>query len=130
MIKQSDIEKLIRFSKGLSDADETQYIHSLFAEKENSNELKYYLMDEWKKHFGNNEDQHDDVSYLLDRIHHKIHYIDNRRKEPIRRKVYRWYSAAAAILLVPLLIAGAIWFTSSPAPETVVVAEKPVTSTI
>src|SRR5690554_1815442 len=130
MIRQSDIEKLIRYSKGLSDKDETQYIHSLFAEKENSNELKYYLKDEWKKHLENNEDKYGDVSYLLDRIHHKIHFTENRNKETITRKIYRWYSVAAAILLVPILITGGIWVSSRSVQETVVIAENPVTSTI
>jgi len=49
MIQQNDIEKLVRFSKGLSDAEETRYIYSLFAEKEDSDELKYYIKDEWDK---------------------------------------------------------------------------------
>lgn len=130
MIQQNDIEKLVRFSKGLSDAKETRYVCSLFAEKEDSDELKYYLKDEWKKYFENNESENYNLSYLLDRIHHRMHFIENRKKQTLTRKIYRWYSVAAAILLVPLLIGGVLWFTANPVQETVVVAEKPVTSTI
>jgi transmembrane sensor len=130
MIQQSDIEKLVRFSKGLSDAEEARYVCSLFADKEDSDELKYYLKDEWKKYFENNESENYNLSYLLDRIHHKMHFIETRKKQTITRKIYRWYSVAAAILLIPLLIAGGLWFTANPAQETVVVAENPVISTI
>ena len=41
MIQQTDIEKLVRFSNGLSDAEEIRYIYSLFTEKEDSDELMY-----------------------------------------------------------------------------------------
>lgn len=130
MIQQSDIEKLVRFSKGLSDAEETRYVYSLFAEKEDSDELKYYLKDEWKKYLENNEGVNYNLSHLLDSIHHRIHVIENRKKQSITRKIYRWYSVAAAVLLIPLLIAGGIWFTKEPAVETVYVTENPITSTI
>lgn len=130
MIQQNDIEKLVRFSIGLSDAEEARYIHSLFAEKEDSDELKYYIKDEWNKYLENNEGKNYNLSYLLDRIHHRMHFIENRKKQTITRKIYRWYSVAAAILLVPLLIAGGIWFTKKPAVEKVYLVENPITSAI
>jgi ferric-dicitrate binding protein FerR (iron transport regulator) len=130
MIQQNDIEKLERFSKGLSNAEENRYVYSLFAEKEDSDELKYYIKDEWKKYLENNEDENINLSSLLDRIHHRIHVIENRKKQTLTRKIYRWYSVAAAVLLIPLLIAGGIWFIKEPAVETVYVAENPISSTI
>lgn len=130
MIQQSDIEKLVRFSKGMSDAEETRYVYSLFAEKEDSDELKYYLKDEWKKFLETNEGLDYNLSHLLDSIHHRIHVIENRKKQSITRKIYRWYSVAAAVLMIPLLIAGGIWFTKEPAVETVYVTENPINSTI
>jgi ferric-dicitrate binding protein FerR (iron transport regulator) len=130
MIQQNDIEKIVRFSKGLSNEEESRYVCSLFAEKEDSNELKYYIKDEWKKYLENNEDENHNLSYLLDRIHHRMHFIENQEKQSITQKIYRWYSVAAAILLVPLLIAGVLWFTAKPAVEKIYVVEKPITSTI
>lgn len=130
MIQQSDIEKLVRFSKGMSDKEETRYVYTLFAEKEESDELKYYLKDEWQKYLENNEGVNYNLSNLLDRIHHRIHVIENREKQSVTRKIYRWYSVAAAVLLIPLLIAGGIWFSKKPAVETIYVAENPISSTI
>jgi len=130
MIQQSDIEKLVRFSKGQSDAEEIRYVYSLFAEKEDNDELKYYLKSEWKKYLENNEGVDYNLSNLLDSIHHRIHVVENRKKQTITRKIFRWYSAAAAILLIPLLIAGGIWFAKKPTVETLYVTENPITSTI
>ncbi|MDD2380434.1 MAG: FecR domain-containing protein [Mariniphaga sp.] len=130
MIQPSDIEKLTRFRKGLSGEEEIRSIYSLFAEKEDSNELKYYLLNEWETFLKNNEGEHVDFSYLLDRIHHRIHLIETRKNQTLTRKIYRWYSLAAAILLVPLLIAGGLWFTSNSSLETVVETEKPVAAII
>ena len=130
MIDPSDIEKMIRFSKGLSDAEETKYIHSLFAEKEDSDAFKYYLKDEWNKYLENHVTEKYDLAYLLDRIHHKIHYRELRKRHQITRKIYRWYSVAAAILFIPLLITGAIWLTAKPEQQTVVATDQPVVSTI
>lgn len=130
MIQQSDIEKLVRFSKGQSDAEEIRYVCSLFAEKEDSDELKYYLKDEWKKYLDNHEGLNYNLSSLLDHIHHRIYVIENPKRQSVTRKIYRWYSVAAAVLLVPLLIAGGIWFTKEPRVETVYVTENPISSTI
>ena len=130
MIVQSDIEKLIRYYNGQTNAEETRYIHSLFAEKEDNSELKHYIMDEWNRYLATNEGGDYQLSSLLDRIHHKIHTIENRKKPTVVRRIYRWYSVAAAILLVPLLIAGGIWLTRETPQQPIVTAEKPVTSTI
>jgi len=130
MIQQDDIEKLVRFSKGLSDAEETRYVYSFFAENEDSDDFKSYIKDEWMKYLENNEDENHDLSYLLDRIHHSIHLSENRKRQTLTRKIYRWYSMTAAILLVPILIAVTIWFIKKDAAEQVVVTEQTVTSTI
>lgn len=127
---QSDIEKLTRYRKGLSDEAETRYIHSLFVEKEDSDKLKYHLLDEWNEYLENNESENYHLSYLLDRIHHKIHFFETRKKQTITRRIYRWYSVAAAVLLVPLLIAGGIWITGRKVLDPVSVVENAVTSTI
>lgn len=130
MIQPSDIEKLIRFSKGLSDPEETRHVHSLFAEKEESDEFKYYLKDEWNKYLKNNEDENFNISYLLDRIHHRLNFIENQKKQSITRKIVHWYSVAAAVLMVPLLIAGGLWVSQKPVNEKEYLVENPITSTI
>ncbi len=128
MINQSDIEKLERFSKGLSDAEEEKYIYALFSEHEGSRKFKQLIRNEFNEHLKNNPDQDYNLSYLLDRIHHIIHKNESRKKNTVIQQIYRWYSVAAAVLLIPLLIAGGIWFTGQ--YQNGQVAEAPVSSTI
>lgn len=129
MIRETDIKKLERFSKGLSDSEEQQYVYSLFSENEDNPEFKHYILKELRDYVNGNPDEKHELSYLLNRIHHIIHNKENRKRNTVVRKISRWYSAAAAILLIPLLIAGGIWLTKTRDAETVV-AESQVTSTI
>ena len=129
MIHQTDIEKLERFSRGLSDAEEEKYIYSLFSEKEGNEEFKEYILKKFNVYFENNTKESYNLSYLLDRIHHTINNNENSKKQTALKRIYKWYSVAAAVLLLPLLIAGGIWFTS-PGRSNKVIAEAPVTSTL
>lgn len=130
MIQPSDLEKLKRFNEGLSGAEETRYIYSLFSGKEDSSQLRNYLMKEWNSYLKSNEIEEFNLDYLLDRIHREIHLIEFKKEQTLTRKIYRWYSVAAAVLLIPLLIAGGLLFFGKYEQEKVFVAEKPVSTTI
>jgi transmembrane sensor len=129
MISKIDMEKLERFSKGLSDAEEEKYIHSLFSENEGNMEFKQHILKEFNEYVKNNPEEDHNLSYLLDRIHHTIHKNESRKKPTVVRRIYNWYSVAAAVLLIPMLIAGGIWVVTQNQEETVI-AEAPVTSTL
>ncbi len=129
MIHQTDIEKLERFSKGLSDAKEEKYIYSLFSENEGNDEFKEYISKEFNAYLENNQEENHNLSYLLDRIHHTIHTNESKKKQTVIRQIYKWYSVAAAVLLLPLIIAGGIWFAQQNQQNNIV-AEAPVTSTL
>lgn len=129
MINKSDIEKLHRFSKGLSNAREEEYINSLFAENENNKQFKKHLQEQFNAYLKTHHEEEHNLSYLLDRIHHIIHKQELQKKDTVVKRIYKWYSVAAAVLLIPLLIAGAIWMNHQNQEE-LVIAESPVTSTI
>ncbi|NOR74989.1 MAG: DUF4974 domain-containing protein [Draconibacterium sp.] len=129
MINKTDIEKLQRFSNGLSDAKEEKYIYSLFAENEGNEEFNHHIQNEFYEYLKNHPEEDYNLSYLLDRIHHIIRKNKSQNKKTIVKKIYRWYSVAAAVLLVPILIAGGIWFNQQNKGETFL-AESPVTSTL
>ncbi len=130
MLNQSDIDKMNRFSKGLSDAEETQYIYSLFSENEEKGEFKQHIQKEFNEYLKNHPDENHHLSYLLDRIHHTIHKSENQKKQTIIKRIYRGYSVAAAVLLIPILIAGAIWFAGYDGQDDIVLAENPSISTL
>lgn len=129
MIQQSDIDKLDRYCKGGIDDEEKQYIYSLFSINEENKEFRKYFLSQWNDSIKEHKDDNYNLSYLLDRIHHKIHFNENWKKKTVIRRIYRWYSVTAAILLIPLLIASAIWFITKSQKETLI-AENSVTSTL
>jgi len=128
MIQKSDIEKLDRFRKGLSDPTEKQYVYSFFSKNEESEEFKQYFFKKFDEYIKNNPKEDHQLSYLLDRIHHIIHKNVNRKKRHIVKQIYKWYSVAA-VLLTPILIAG-IFFVTEQKQNRLIVAEAPVTSTL
>lgn len=129
MFQQSDIEKLIRFNKGISNKEETQYIYSLFLENDRRGKFKQHIRKDFDEYLKNNPDKNYNLSYLLDRVHHTIHKNENQIKQTVVKRIYRWYSVAAAVLLIPILITGGIWFAEQNKEE-LILAESPVTSTL
>jgi ferric-dicitrate binding protein FerR (iron transport regulator) len=129
MIDKTDLEKLERFSKGLSDAEEEKYIYSLFAKNEDNREFKKYIQQMFSEYLKNHQDEDHNISYLLDRIHHSILKKENQKKDTVVKKIYRWYSVAAAVLLIPVLIMVGIWNVGQNSVESII-SESPLTSTL
>lgn len=129
MFGKSDIEKLERFSKGLSNEAEKNYIYSLFANNETDRDFKKQIQKEFDSYLEENPKEDYDLTYLLARIHHIIHKKESKKKQPVVRKVYQWYSAAAAVLLIPLIILGGLWISEYRQQKTLLV-ENSVESTL
>lgn len=129
MFNQNNIDKLDRFSKGLSDSEEEKYILTLFAENEGNSEFKQQIQKKFDEYLKNHPEENHNLEYLLDRIHHTIHKDKNQKKETVVKRIYHWYSVAAAVLLIPILIAGGIWFADYNQEEPIL-AESPVTFTL
>lgn len=129
MISKTDLERLQGFSKGIADAGEEKYIYSLFAENEENREFKRHIQREFNDYLKDHPDENYNLGYLLDRIHHSIHTKENKKRNTVVRKMYRWYSVAAAVLLIPILISGGIWL-SNKIQKDAVLADRPVTSTL
>lgn len=129
MISEKDIEKLKIYSEGNLDGLEIQSVYTLFSENENNNEFKNKIRLDFYEYAKNNPEVDFNLSYLLDRIHHTIHNKESKTKHTVVRKIYRWYSVAAAVLLIPLLIAASLWF-SIQSNENNIVAVNPVSTTM
>ena len=129
MLNRTDIEKLRRFSQGNTSVAEEKYVYSLFAENEENKEFEKELHEEFNEYLKIHPDENHNLSYLLDRIHHIIHKQELQEKDTVVKRIYRWYSVAAAVLLIPIIIAGAIWVTHQNQVREIV-AEVPVKSTL
>lgn len=129
MINKTDIEKLQRFRQGLSNAEEEKYIFYLFAKNEGNKDFKKCIRHEFNDYLDNHPDENHNLSYLLDRIHHCINRKENQKKSTVVKKIYRWYSLTAAVLLIPILLAAGFWFFGQDKEETIL-PDNPVVSTL
>ncbi len=128
MLQQSEIEILNRFSRGISTPEEDKVVQTLFADHEESRWLEDHLRLGWNEYLKTNPGEDHDLSRLLDRVHHIIHNREDRKRQKLVREVYRWYSVAAAILLVPLLTAGILWIAGKDTARGIPVEERVVTT--
>ncbi len=128
ILNQADKNILERFSKNRIDTKEEQYVYNLFSENEEDREFKKYFLTKWKNYLGENTEENYNLGFLLDRIHHIIHKNENKKEHSTLKKIYKWYSAAAA-LLIPVIIAGSILFAERNLQEPLQ-TENPVISTL
>lgn len=129
MISKKDIEIIKRYSEGNLADTEIASVYSIFADNEDNPDFEHQLQKEFNDYVKHHPQVNINLSHVLDRIHHDIRKREFKAKQSLSRKIYRWYSLAAAILIIPLLIGGAIWVMHSQQPE-LVIAEKPVESKI
>lgn len=109
MSKIPEIEKIERYIKGESDENERSYVESLFENKGEENYiLKKLIREDWEEISKGKIKEDVDLEKTLDRIHHEIRKKESQiRKKPIRRLI-SIYIRAAAILVLPMLIAGGL----------------------
>lgn len=108
MLKQEEIEKIDRYIKDLSDESEKIYLESLFTKGENNPDLRQHLEDDWYMMLRNSSPDDIDLKHLLDRVHHIIRKQETLKRQKPLQKLIQMYMRAAAILLLPLLIAGGL----------------------
>jgi len=107
MTESTNIEKIKRFCRGEANAEEERNIWSLFSEKEEDEEFRRYFEKEFEKYFVTHTEETHDLSFMIDHIHHIINLKKQQKiKKSFVRKIYKWYSGVAAILLVPIIFAG------------------------
>jgi transmembrane sensor len=111
MLKQEEIEKIERYIEGLSDDREKTYVESLFSKGENNDYLRHHLEKDWDLMLRDSSTTKVDLNYLLDRVHHIILKNEILKRQKPLQKFIQIYMRAAAILLIPLLIAGGLVYS-------------------
>jgi transmembrane sensor len=124
-----DFDIIKRYCEDNFDKKDISYIYSLFSENEKEKIFQQYIKDDFFTYLKNDTVKRKNLSRVLGRIHHKIHIDERRKKHSTINFIYKWYSAIAAILLIPLLVAGYIWITANKS-EQLVAEDEFVTSTI
>ena len=124
-------KRMEKYVSGDADEKESLDVYSMFAKNEANEEFKNHISLNWNEYLEQNKHRNFELSFLLDRIHHKINIRELNKNKVLIRKVYRWYSLAAAVILIPLLIVSGIWFiNNNQQPEQNKLASEKVTSTL
>jgi ferric-dicitrate binding protein FerR (iron transport regulator) len=106
----NDKEKLERFINGNANEDEKAWIESLLMDGDDNIELRNTLETDWRNMLKSGSVTEVNLDQLLDRIHHRIRKNEMIKTQKPIRKMISIYMRVAAILLLPLLLAGGLLF--------------------
>jgi len=105
-----DKEKLERFFNEETGKEDAGFIQKLFTDETRKNELQSYLSHKWNGFFDHSDIPERDLSPVLNKIHFRINMDQHQKEKRPLYKLRKFYYRAAAVLLLPLLFAGAISF--------------------
>jgi ferric-dicitrate binding protein FerR (iron transport regulator) len=105
-----DKKRLLKYLDSVKYSGEHKYLIELFAELENHREFSEFLKSDWDKYLNRDENVDKDLSDILRRVHDEIENIE--KGESWRKRFIRTYSKVAAIILLPLVVAGVYYISS------------------
>jgi len=110
-LKENDLDKIERYIKGMADDNEIKWVESQFLTGEENFTLRNMLKNDWDLIQENTSKSEADLNHILDRIHHIIRKNETLKKQKPLQKFMRIYMKAAAILLLPLFVAGGLVYS-------------------
>jgi transmembrane sensor len=128
-LKENDLEKIERYINGQADDNEKVWVESLFLNGEDNYTLRHLLNNDWDLMLRDSSPSGIDLNHLLDRVHHIIRKNEIIIGKKPLQKFIRIYAKAAAILLLPLIIAGGLLYWHLKSVNSLK-SEQPVVSTI
>lgn len=128
-MKQDDFDKIERYINGEADNSEKNFVESLFLNGENNLYLRNCLDIDWDLLLRETAPSEVNLSHILERVHHMIRKNETLKKQKPLQKIVRIYMRVAAILLLPLLVAGGMFY-SFLGNKSKTVTDKNVISTI
>jgi transmembrane sensor len=111
MLQQNEIEIIERYLNGISDSDDNVWIEDKFSFGKDDLQLRNHLERDWENTESKTTLSQEELSHLLDRVHHKIHTNAGQKRKTLYHRFQDTYTKAAAILLLPLIVAAGILFS-------------------
>ncbi len=103
-------EILERYFSGTFSSEDEKYVMQVFADENKQAALRAFMAHQWHRHVENPEITEKNLQHILHQIHYNINVTKNiKDRQPLRR-VLRFYYRAAAVIILPLIIAGGIIF--------------------
>jgi len=108
MLQQNEIDRIERYLNETGDSTDINWVEERFAHGHLDSGLKNYLDEQWQ--VTNQEQRLSEVEldYLLDRVHHQIREKEDQKRKQLVHKIITVYTRVAAILLLPLILAGGV----------------------
>jgi transmembrane sensor len=103
-----DKNKLEQFFREETGNEEAGFVQEIFTSENRKEDLKCFLNHQWNHFLDHSDVPGKDLTSVLHKIHFRINMEERRRENRPVRKIWRFYYRAAAVLFLPLLIAGAI----------------------
>ena len=110
MLNQIEIERIERYTSGIADKNDVVIVESLFAHGQENFGLRNHIEKEWENDLQKTSISEVNLNRMLDHVHHMIRNKENQKRKLLIHRVTHIYSKVAAILLLPLIIAGGVTF--------------------
>lgn len=129
MLSQNEIEQIERYTSGIAGKDDIVFVETLFSHGQENFDLCNHLQNDWESDLQKTTPSDADLTRLLDRVHHMIRNKENQKRKLFIHRVTHFYSKVAAILVLPLIIAGGL-ILSHPGKLFNITSERSVSSVI
>ncbi|MEL7589309.1 MAG: FecR domain-containing protein [Prolixibacteraceae bacterium] len=110
MLKKNEIERIARYTEGMSDQGDTAWIEDLFSQGHSNQQLKHHLEKDWGNVLPESLVEPISLNGILDRVHHLIREKELQKRKTLVFRITDFYLKAAAILLLPLIVGGSLYF--------------------
>jgi len=129
MLKQDEISRIERYLDGTASQSDIAWVEDLFSNGRTNENLRLHLQNDWEKQAREDVNVDADLEIMLDRVHHLIRKKESTKRKSVVRQITSVYSKIAAVLLMPLVVAGMLYFYSSGVSKEIV-ADQQVNSVI
>ena len=109
MLKQNEIERIERYINGMADHSDIAWVEDLFSHGYNNHDLKQHLENDWETELRVEGADDVDLNVMLDRVHHLIRKKESQKGKTLVRRISSVYMKIAAVLLLPMVIAGGLY---------------------
>jgi transmembrane sensor len=103
-------EKLEHYFREKSGKEDAGFIQEIFTDETRKGALKSFLAHQWNCFLENEDVPEKDLNPVLHKIHFRIHMDQSLKENRPIYKIWKFYYRIAAVIFLPLLIAGTITF--------------------
>jgi ferric-dicitrate binding protein FerR (iron transport regulator) len=112
MLNQNEIERISRYINGDANTADSDWVEGLFSHRHHNQGLKHHLEHDWENVLQKEQDSNADLNSMLDRVHHLIRKKESQKRKTLVLRMTSLYMKIAAVLLVPVIVAGSIYVYS------------------